>query len=527
MTRLLGSWVGAPRCQDCAVGTFGHGAAAADPVRPAPSSAPFPVGFELAADDELRVGSEGRVLLGGSPTRLIRLRPRAAAMVRGWLDRDPVTDRRPEAGVARRLVSAGVLHPRPPPGVAGAEVAAVVPVRDRPEALARLLASMGAVHCVVVDDCSLAGADIEKVARDAGAQYVRLERHSGAGAARNAGLARVGTPLVAFVDSDCTLPPDWLEGLVGHFADPKVAMVAPRVRAEGGRSALERYEAVASPLDLGDREARVGPGSRVSYVPSAAVVVRRAAVRARCFDERLETGEDVDLVWRLVDAGWDVRYVPAVVVSHAPEVRPMPWLARRAAYGSSAGPLALRHGDAVAPARVSPAVAAAWGLVAAGRPAAAIGVVAASSARLAGRLSGVADDPLEAAVRLFVEGAARSVVPTLTGLTRVWSPLLALGVLLRPARRLRAIATAALVLDATRGIGDRPEGMDPATYAGLRLADDLAYGAGVWWGCARARTILPLVPALGPWGGTRTRERLSPGSRAAARSPRAPRRRPG
>jgi hypothetical protein len=31
----------------------------------------------------------------------------------------------------------------------------------------------------------------------------------------------------------------------------------------------------------------------------------------------------------------------------------------------------------------------------------------------------------------------------------------------------------------------------------LRLFDDGAYGAGVWLGCARERTLAPLLPRLG------------------------------
>ncbi len=380
-----------------------------------------------------------------------------------------------------------------------------MPVRDRPEALSRLLGSLGALPCVVVDDCSTQGHEIEKRTRDAGAEYVRLDRHSGASAARNAGLARVRSPLVAFVDSDIVVPEGWLDDLVGHFGDPMVAMVAPRVVTNDGPSLLQRYESVRSPLDLGESEGRVAPATRIAYVPSAAVVLRRAAVPLRCFDERLETGEDVDLVWRLAAAGWDVRYVPRVRVTHAPEVRPLKWLARRAAYGSSAGPLALRHGNAVAPARVTPVIAATGALVAGGRPLVAAGVAATSTARLASRLTGVVDDPVGTALRLSAEGTARSVVPTVAGLTRVWGPVLALSLCFRRAGRARALALGALAIGATRGLGSRPAGMDPLTFAGLRLADDLSYGAGVWWGCWRARTLRPLVPVI-----TAVRRRTAP-----------------
>ena len=56
-------------------------------------------------------------------------------------------------------------------------------------------------------------------------------------------------------------------------------------------------------------------------MPTAALVVRRAVLEDG-LDTALRYGEDVDLVWRLHDAGWRVRYDPAVVVgTHQGAVR--------------------------------------------------------------------------------------------------------------------------------------------------------------------------------------------------------------
>jgi hypothetical protein len=210
----------------------------------------------------------------------------------------------------------------------------------------------------------------------------------------------------------------------------------------------------------------------------------------------MTVGEDVDLVWRLVSAGWEVRYEPSVEVEHHPELRPVPWAARRAAYGSSAGPLARRHGDAVAPVRLSPVAAAAWGLAAGRRPLAALGVVGASGLLLGGRLRGVVDRSFEVAARLSAVGLARSAVPAVAGVTRVWGPLLVVSLLSRRLGRFRLVALGALGLSATRDWRSRPHTLDPLRYVATRATDDLAYGAGVWWGCWRARTLRPLVPAV-------------------------------
>jgi len=53
----------------------------------------------------------------------------------------------------------------------------------------------------------------------------------------------------------------------------------------------------------------------VPFVPSACLLIRRNCF-GDGFDETLRYGEDVDLVWRLHDRGWLVRYVADVAVTH-------------------------------------------------------------------------------------------------------------------------------------------------------------------------------------------------------------------
>ncbi len=167
--------------------------------------------------------------------------------------------------------------------------------------------------------------------------------NGGPAAARNTGLAAADTPLVAFLDSDCVPGPGWLDALLPHFADPAVGAVAPRiVPDEPGRTWLARYEGASSTLDMGARESIVRPGSRVPYVPGAALVVRRAAAGTG-FTETMRVGEDVDFVWRLAASGWRVRYEPAATMPHQHRVRLRQWFARRKDYGTSAAILEQRH----------------------------------------------------------------------------------------------------------------------------------------------------------------------------------------
>ena len=197
----------------------------------------------------------------------------------------------------------------------------------------------------------------------------RLAVNVGPGGARNAGLALVHTEFVAFIDTDVDIDETALAPLLAHFDDPRVALVAPRIRPAQAAGCLAAYERRHSPLDRGVEPGRIAPTTRVSFVPAAVIVCRTAAVRdIGGFDASLRFGEDVDLVWRLVAAGHRCRYEPSVVAGH--QVRPTmgSWWRQRVGYGSSAAPLARRHPGALAPFRMSGWSAAGWASVAAGFP---------------------------------------------------------------------------------------------------------------------------------------------------------------
>ncbi len=448
----------------------------------------------LVLDRDVRRLDGGRVLLGGDPGRLVRLRRSAAPA----LDLLAVGQQESAAvrELGRTLLQGGLAHPRPAATDVG-DVVVVVPVRDRAEELGRCLSALGeAAPVLVVDDGSTDPAAVAAVAHAHAAQLLRLPVNVGPGAARNAGLEASGAAVVAFVDSDCTPPPGWLGALLGHFADPAVGAVAPRVRgAISGRSVLARYAAARGPLDLGRWEARVRPGTRVPYVPTAALLVRRAALPVGpAFDPALRWGEDVDLVWRLHDAGWSVRYDPRTVVLHAEPDRWGPWLGRRHRYGTSAAPLAQRHGGRLAPLVLPPWPTLAWLLLTGRRPVPALVCAAVPAVRLNLRLRRTGLPRLTCA-RVAAFAAWRGVLATGAGLggagAVVTAPVL-MALLLR--RSTRAAAAAVLLVPPLLEWQVRRPALDPFRWTAVRLVDDLAYASGVWRGCLAGRTAAPLRP---------------------------------
>ena len=358
-------------------------------------------GLRLRPDPGLRSLDGGTVLLGGAPYRMLRLGPAGARHVAGWWNGEPVAGAPGAQALARRLLWTGIAHPVPEggpgpcPGPRPGDVTVVVPVRDRTAELALCLSGLGEYQVIVVDDGSLDPGAVAAVAAAAGARCVHRAVNGGPGAARNTGLAAVQTPLAAFLDSDCVPVPGWLGPLLLHFRDPVVAAVAPRIvpytcpaqmgpgpetdgpETDGPAGWLAQYEGVSSTLDMGPVPSIVRPGSKVPYVPGAALVLRMEAAgdkRAGGFAEHMPVGEDVDFVWRLAAAGWHVRYEPVATVAHQHRVRLGSWFARRIDYGTSAAPLELRHPGTLPAVAMSGWSATAWAAAALGHPGAGAGI---------------------------------------------------------------------------------------------------------------------------------------------------------
>ena len=417
------------------------------------------------------------LLIGGTPLTLLRLTDAGRNTVERIRSGEPVGEGR----LVERLLATGIATPLPDNRpITPRSTAIVTPTFGPPR-------YPTAPDTVVVDDGSTPPVD---------GATVRNERNLGPAAARNRGWRAVlderpDTELFVFLDADVDtrMSPnaEWWEPLLAHFDDPSVGLVAPRVRAPAPRSTItDRAERAAPALDLGPDGGRIAPNARITYTPSAAIVVRASAlVDIGGFDEALRTGEDVDLVWRLHQKGWVCVYEPSVTVEHAARPGLTAWLTQRASYGRSAAALATRHGAMVAPWRTSP-----WGVAVIGALSVALArrrprvllpallsaaTTTAATLSLSRRVDGL---PRATAGRIVSRGLLRSTAAALSAIRRCWWPLL-LPVLAisRTARRLTVVAML--------GAGH------PA-----RLAADLAYGAGTALGAIEHRSARALLPVL-------------------------------
>ncbi len=447
----------------------------------------------LAPDVELRRSPP--LVLGGSPYRVLSLNPAAFEVLERWRAPSTLGASGPTRQLAQRLEDVGVVHVvAPAPGPAPT-LTVVVPIRDRVDLLGPLLEALEGLEVLVVDDGSTDAAGIAACCERHGATVVRQETSRGPAAARNLGARQARGEVVAFVDSDVELDRAQLVQLAASFTDPRTAAVAPRVAPGSRGGVLGAYEQNAFPLDLGPTSAQVRPRTQVAYVPTATLLIRRHL--ACHFDEQLPYGEDVDLVWRLVEAGWVVRYVAEVVVHHPVRPNLTSLLLQRYRYGTSAAPLAQRHPAAAVAVAGSGWSALSWGAMLTGSPVVAGGLITTAIALLRRRLGQRVADPWRSAAAIAGGGTLRAGPSLANQVLRSYGPGLAAVAVMVPRLR-RPLLWCALVAAVPRWWRQRGQ-LDLGRYLALWAADTAAYGTGVWAGSYRARTLGALRSSLSFW----------------------------
>jgi hypothetical protein len=188
-----------------------------------------------------------------------------------------------------------------------------------------------------------------------------------------------------------------------------------------------------------------------------------------------------------------------VVVSHD---EPSDWparLAKRFRYGTAAAPLASRH-----PGTSGHLVAAPWPLsfvaaVVAGKPKLSAAAIIATYVTTARSLRASQLEELSAA-RLTTEALVGTWQGAGRYATQFGTPALAAALLPRRNRVRRATTLAALALAAPVAEHRRRRDVPLSHLVAGRLADDVAYGLGVYAGCVRERTVRPLKIVIGRRG---------------------------
>jgi cellulose synthase/poly-beta-1,6-N-acetylglucosamine synthase-like glycosyltransferase len=150
----------------------------------------------------------------------------------------------------------------------------------------------------------------------------------GPGAARNLGWRAARHPLVWFVDSDCVAEPEALDKLVAVFDDPQVGGVSGSygiMNPDSLLTCLIHEEIVQRHLAM---------PHRVNFLATFNVVYRREALeKVGGFDERYLKAQDAELSFRVMGAGYALRFVIDSRVKHFHPARWLSYLATQRQQG--------------------------------------------------------------------------------------------------------------------------------------------------------------------------------------------------
>lgn len=172
-------------------------------------------------------------------------------------------------------------------------------------------------------------------------RYFRHARNEGLSAARNTGIAAAGGEIIAFTDADCRADEDWLYYLVGpllsrefgamggpNFLPPEDSAVAAAVMVSPGGPAH---------VMLDDRQAEHIPGCNMAFWRDALTAIGG-------FDPVFRrAGDDVDVCWRLEQAGYKIGFSPAALVWHYRRATVDAYLRQQAGYGEAEALLIRKH----------------------------------------------------------------------------------------------------------------------------------------------------------------------------------------
>jgi GT2 family glycosyltransferase len=174
--------------------------------------------------------------------------------------------------------------------------------------------------------------------------HLRVIRHpvnAGLSAARNTGLSGATGEIVAFTDSDCRADQDWLRFLVSTLLEGGFAAV-------GGPNLLPPDDSpvasavMASPggpahVMLTDRDAEHIPGCNMAFLKEALLSIGG-------FDAAFtQAGDDVDICWRLQQAGFRIGFNPAAFVWHYRRSTVLAYLKQQDGYGKAEALLVRKH----------------------------------------------------------------------------------------------------------------------------------------------------------------------------------------
>ena len=178
------------------------------------------------------------------------------------------------------------------------------------ESLKKLTYPKKDYEVVLVDDKSTDSTP--KIAKKYGARVVLNKDWKGRAHVRNIALKSAKYDIVAWVDADTEIvDPDWLQQMLEHLKG-KVVGVAGTHAYPANSSLLQK-----AVWHIPGMHIEVSRPQKAERAPTtSSMFLKKPLIEVGGYDEKLTTGEDLEICWRLAKRGWEFVQVPNARIIH-------------------------------------------------------------------------------------------------------------------------------------------------------------------------------------------------------------------
>jgi glycosyltransferase involved in cell wall biosynthesis len=224
-------------------------------------------------------------------------------------------------------------------------VTVIVPVRNGELTIQPLLESLqklnydrNKVEVIVVD-----GNSTDKTQEIVKKYPVKLvvEENKGLNLARNVGIKCSNGEIIAFTDSDCIVPPNWITKIVENFKDAKVSCVGGSAKALDGDFISEYADnSIVRLMPFFSKREELEKVKPFFRHPAGCNMAfrRKIAEEVGYFDENIKYGfDEVEFADRVCRAGYKMVLDPGVLVWHKHRSTLREFLKQNFQYGKGSG----------------------------------------------------------------------------------------------------------------------------------------------------------------------------------------------
>ena len=158
-------------------------------------------------------------------------------------------------------------------------------------------------------------------------------------AAYNYAMKIATHPILGFIDADAKVEPEWLNKLVPHLSDPKVAGVSGSIETWNKENPWAR----SIGYELKNRYRRIGKFT--GRIATMNLLLKKTVIEeAGGWDEKLPSQYDTDLGFRISARGYKIAYEPSAVCYHFNRPTLKAYYRQQLQYGKNTLKLYFKHG---------------------------------------------------------------------------------------------------------------------------------------------------------------------------------------